>query len=245
MNRTKIEWTEFTLNPIVGCVRNCSYCYGRESNDHYKWIKDWTKPQYFPNRLDQPGKRNIASRIFVCSMSDLFGDGVKTEWTQAVFDMMKRYSWHTYQILTKCPERLAEFEYSPTTKIWDNYRPNIEVGATVDSADAVKRIDYLKKSRAKTKFISFEPLLSEMPKMNLKGVDWVIIGALTGRKGAQPDRRWVQGIIDQAREYKIPVFLKNNLYWPVKIQEYPPVTQYMIDHNHKIRVDGRRWVGAS
>lgn len=215
MNRTRIEWVVngdgrqgFTWNPVTGCLHGCGYCYARSIT------KRFDKPGYFSpvfhqDRLNPkfPGK---PSTIFVCSMSDLFGDWVPDSWIFRVLDIVKQCSQHTFLFLTKNPSRYQGFEFPN----------NCWLGATTDTANRASAFtDNLtfKKSTNKT-FISAEPLLGDIADyVDYGAVDWIIIGGLNrnGKPVRQykegPGLRWVIYLIRRARRHKVPVFVKNGL----------------------------------
>jgi protein gp37 len=140
--------------------------------------------------------------IFVNSMSDLFHKKVPTSFIQKVFATMRQASWHQFQILTKRAERLAEL----SQKI--DWPKNVWMGVSVEMELYKQRIDSLRKTGAKVKFLSLEPLLGPIPKMNLKGIDWVIVGGESG-PGARPmDQAWVLDIQAQCNKVKVPFFFK-------------------------------------
>jgi len=152
--------------------------------------------------LEKPLEWKTPQVIFVNSMSDLFHKDVPLEFIQRVFDTMKRAHWHQFQVLTKRSERLKEI--SPYLEWTDN----IWMGVSVENEKYIYRIDDLRKTKAKIKFLSVEPLLGPLPKMNLKGINWVIVGGESG-PGARPlKREWVVGVRDQCLKAKVPFFFK-------------------------------------
>lgn len=211
MNNTKIEWTDKTINPIVGCKNGCGYCYAERMNRRFKWIKDWQKPEYFGNRLEDIYKLRNPSKIFIGSMCDMFGSWVREKWVSYTLIAVDKNPRHTFQFLTKCPEGLLTWKFPD----------NAWVGVTIESQDKLFRIKPLLESSAKTRFISFEPLLSDFPDVSLKGIDWIIVGAMTGPGAIKPDAQWVTNLIAQARKQGVPIFLKDSLNWPENIQEFP------------------------
>ena len=213
LNPTGIDWAEFTWNPIVGCDGGCSYCYARKMAARFhRGCEDCRTftPHAHPERWDAPSKRIKPARIFVCSMGDPFDPKVKEEWIAAVYEAMGKAPQHTYMMLTKQPQGI------PSYYEW----PNLWQGVTVDKG-GVQRIQELHRRKLTNKFVSFEPLLKPN-RANLQGIDWVIVGGQTNPT-IIPPTMWVHDIIDQCRDLKIPVFLKNNLNWPIKIQQYPGV----------------------
>jgi protein gp37 len=206
----RIEWTESTWNPLTGCTKispGCKHCYAERMA---KRLQAMGQPNYIngfkltmhEHVLEKPLEWKTPQVIFVNSMSDLFHKDVPLEFIQHVFDVMKRAHWHQFQVLTKRSERLAEL--SPYLEWADN----IWMGVSVENKDYVYRIDDLKKTGAKIKFLSVEPLLGQIPKMNLKGINWVIVGGESG-PGARPlEREWGIGVRDQCKKAKVPFFFK-------------------------------------
>jgi len=140
--------------------------------------------------------------IFVNSMSDLFHEDVPEPFLHRVFDVMARAHWHTFQVLTKRAERLEQL--SPSLR-WPS---NVWMGVSVETADYVFRIDHLRRTGARTKFLSLEPLLGPLPGLDLRGIDWVIVGGESG-PGARPmQESWVLEIRDQCRAASVPFFFK-------------------------------------
>jgi len=210
MAQSRIEWTESTWNPLTGCNKispGCKHCYAERMA---KRLHAMGQPNYVnnfkltmhPQALEKPLEWKTPQVIFVNSMSDLFHKDVPLEFIQSVFDVMKRAHWHQFQVLTKRSERLMEL----SSKL--EWTDNIWMGVSVENADYTFRIDHLRKTGAKTKFLSVEPLLGPIPKMNLKGINWVIVGGESG-PGARPlEREWVVGIKDQCLKAKVPFFFK-------------------------------------
>jgi len=206
VNRTKIEWTDYTWNPITGCKGGCHYCYARKI---YQRFNRSFEPQFHIERLTEPIKLKKASKIFTCSVSDFFADWNEPIWKLLVQEVMHTCPQHTFQILTK--KHLNIYELGK----------NVWVGVSITSRlVAQEKIDFLVgRSDAKVKFVSFEPLQDKIH-CDLGGINWIIIGAQTNPY-RPPKKEWVEHLIEQAREYNIPIFLKDNLHWPERIQEYP------------------------
>lgn len=210
MKKSAIEWTGSTWNPVTGCVKispGCKNCYAERMA---KRLQAMGQPNYatgfelamHPHVLELPLSWKKAQTIFVNSMSDLFLDGVPTEFIQKVFDVMRRSHWHTFQILTKRSERLIQLAHDLP------WAQNIWMGVTVESAEYTRRIDDLRGTGAAVKFLSLEPLLGAIPSLNLRGIDWVIVGGESG-PGARPMKEeWVLEIKEQCLRAGVPFFFK-------------------------------------
>lgn len=216
MSRTKIEWADYTWNPVVGCERGCPYCYARRQARrfvHRCAECGAFKPHLHEERITEPSWVRKPSRIFIGSMAEVFAEG-QDEWINRILNMVRKIKWHTFIFLTKNPSIMARYEFPE----------NAWCGTTIDRADvAYERLTFLKMVEAPVRFISFEPLLSQMPALNLDGIQWVIIGQETGNREGKVKAEiwWTGGIILDARAADAAVFVKNNLNWPEKIQEFP------------------------
>ena len=208
MNRTKIEYADYTWNPVVGCLHRCPYCYARrfaergmgEYGKHKKGHR--FQPRFFPERLQEPEKLKKPSVILVCSMGDLWGKWVPREWQEAVLDAIRRAPWHTFLLLTKRP-----WGYAPYV-----LPDNAWAGTTVTGPDDWERAwDLYHAADAKHTWISYEPVLGPISPDAIAVCDWLVIGAQTG-PGARPPRpEWIEEITDEAMRLGIPVFMKDNL----------------------------------
>lgn len=215
MNKTKIEWTDYTWNPVTGCKHNCPYCYAKKiSNRFYGNFE----PTFHPERLKEPYKLKKPNKIFVVSMGDLFGEWVPKEWIEQIITVAKENPQHIFQFLTKNPIRYVQLN---TTRL--SFPKNCWLGTTVNTQEDTKRILNLNCMSGVNKiFVSFEPLLGEINYPPL--FNWVIIGAQTNPE-LQPKKEWVQNIINDAWGRNIPVFLKDNLKWDEKIKQFPEEMQ--------------------
>jgi len=220
MNKTKIEWTDYTWNPVTGCLNNCPYCYARKIATRFKGTKAWPRefePTFHLERLEEPKRLKKPSKIFVCSMGELFGRWVPDDWFFAVLRVIEDCPQHIFQILTKFPREGSEK--------WYLFPENVWLGVTVDSQDALHQAVWLSCFEAGKKFISFEPLLTSIDFSNfpVKMLDWVIIGAQTNPY-RPPRKEWVRKIVKVLDDNGIPIFLKNNLkrIWDEELrQEFP------------------------
>lgn len=212
MNRTKIEWTDYTWNPITGCKNGCWYCYGRKL---FKRFHKSFEPTFYPERLNELAKLRKPSKIFCCSVADLFADWTKPKWRDAVLSELSKYPQHTFQLLTKQPQNIR---MKALKNVW--------VGATITCDDEMGNLYDLVDNYRGLKFLSFEPLLSfieflELDNLYLDQIDWIIIGRLTGSKKVSFNRDAVRHIIREARARDIPIFIKDNVEWEEKIREFP------------------------
>lgn len=210
MNKTKIEWTDRTWNPVTGCSKvseGCRYCYAETMT---KRLKGMGLKKYcngfsvtlHPECLDQPQRLTKGYNIFVCSMGDLFHKDVPTYYIDKVMNVIISTPRHTYQILTKRPERMNK--YFSTHRV----PRNVFLGVTVENAEHVGRIDLLRGLDASVKFLSCEPLLSDLGRLNLDGIDWIIVGGETGVNARPMMTEWVTNIQQQANDSNIPFFFK-------------------------------------
>lgn len=208
--KSSIEWTESTWNPVTGCSKispGCKHCYAERMAGR---LRAMGQPAYANGfevtlqgqALETPLRWKKPQTIFVNSMSDLFHDEVPSDYIQRVFDVMNRADWHRYQILTKRPERLLEINSSL------QWQPHIWMGVSVETAKYRYRIDLLRKTSASVKFLSLEPLLGPLGRINLKGIDWVIVGGESGPRARPMKEQWAKAIRDQCIEKSVPFFFK-------------------------------------
>ena len=207
---SSIEWTESTWNPVTGCSKvslGCKHCYAERMALR---LKAMGQPKYangfklalHEHNLEQPLGWKKPSMIFVNSMSDLLHQDVPLIFVHKVFDVMRRATWHTFQVLTKRSRRLLEL--NPEI----DWPSNVWMGVSVENRDYTFRIEHLRQTDAQIKFLSLEPLLGPLPGLNLHGIDWVIVGGESG-PGARPmAEEWVVDIRDQCRVARVPFFFK-------------------------------------
>jgi protein gp37 len=214
-DKSKIEWTDATWNPVRGCTKvspGCKRCYAEAFAERFRGVPGHPYEQGFdlrlvPERLTEPLMWADPRMVFVNSMSDLFQDGVTDDYILAVARVMEAANWHTFQVLTKRPERLQRL--LSTNLNFAAGLAHIWWGVSVeDRRYGCPRIEVLRKAPASVRFLSIEPLLEDLGPLDLHGIDWVIVGGESG-PGARPIRReWVESIRRQCRASKIPFFFK-------------------------------------
>jgi protein gp37 len=205
-----IEWTESTWNPVTGCTKlspGCKFCYaerlaGRLQAMGQKNYRNGFKLTLQPHMIEMPLRWKKPQTIFVNSMSDLFHEDVPVNYIQRVFEVMRQARWHRFQVLTKRSERLAELDCNL------EWAPNVWMGVSVESDKYRSRIDDLRRTRALLKFLSLEPLLGPLHKLDLTGIDWVIVGGESGFRARFIDPEWATDLRDQCRKAKVPFFFK-------------------------------------
>ena len=210
-----IEWTDATWNPVRGCTKispGCKHCYAETFAERFRGVPGHPYEQGFdlrlvPEKLTEPFSWRSPKLVFVNSMSDLFQQGVPDEYADAVSQVMTTASWHTYQVLTKRSERMKNLLSGRLRFAAE--RENIWWGVSVeDRKYGLPRIDDLRKSPAKIRFLSIEPLLEDLGKVDFSDISWVIVGGESG-PGARPMKKeWVTSIRDQCRSQRVPFFFK-------------------------------------
>ena len=213
MNKTKIDWCDYTWNPVTGCLNNCDYCYARKIANRFH---GGFEPTFHKKRLEEPQRVKSSKRIFVCSMADLFGAWIPDEWIKEVFKACKKAPQHQYIFLTKNPKRYEEILNNY------NYYYNWWFGTTITKPSDYR--EFRIEGGAKV-FLNIEPLLGSFEGINIKGWDWVIIGQQTN-PNIIPETSWVSDILYKCEKQKIPKFVKKPLldrivYSRNPIQEYP------------------------
>lgn len=256
MEKSKIDWCDSTWNPVTGCLHGCEYCYARniahrfggfteleDTNLDYEKICEsniveiekplkylnskgkigktaypfFFKPTLYRYKLNEPQKWKKDRNIFVCSMADLFGLWVPDSWVEEVFAACKKAPQHNYLFLTKNPKRYE--------KILDRYMPpNMWFGWS-QTGPMGDKCNFSTHHSIKT-FISIEPLLEPFKEFHIKGIEWVIVGAETGRRKDKvvPERKWIEDITKECERNGIPIFMKSSLaeiWGEPLIQEFP------------------------
>lgn len=211
MAQSSIEWTELTWNPVTGCDKisaGCKFCYAEVMTKRLaamgqeKYAEGFKVIRTHPAELDRPFLWRKPRMVFVNSMSDLFHVNVPLPFIKEVFDTMNRAHWHTYQVLTKRSELLAA--YSDQLP----WAANIWMGVSVEDERVRFRIEHLRQCGAHTKFLSLEPLLGPLPELDLRGIDWVIVGGESGRKPRPMQAAWVADIQAQCEAAGVAFFFK-------------------------------------
>lgn len=205
-----IEWTEATWNPLTGCTKvspGCKHCYAERLALRLKAMGQANYVNGFKLTMQEqaltlPLRWRKPRTVFVNSMSDLFHKDVPASYIHRVFDVMREAHWHQFQVLTKRADRLERLAEELT------WAPNIWMGVSVENQDYTFRIDHLRRTSAQIKFLSLEPLLGPLSNLNLKGIDWVIVGGESG-PGARPmEPDWVRDIRNQCHKAKVAFFFK-------------------------------------
>ena len=218
MSKSSIEWTESTWNPLTGCTKispGCKHCYAERMAIRLQAMgqrnyRNGFRLTLHENVLEAPLKWRKPQLIFVNSMSDLFHKEVPLDFIQKIFEVMRQAYWHQFQILTKRSDRLADC--SP----WICWPPNVWMGVSVENQDYTFRIEHLRLSGAKVKFLSLEPLLGPLPNLDLRGIDWVIVGGESGPRSRPMKKSWVLDIRNQCDRDGVPFFFKQWGGWNKK-----------------------------
>ncbi len=209
-DRSAIEWTEATWNPVTGCDQispGCAHCYAKTFAERWRDVPNHPYSQGFdlrlwPERIEQPLKWRRPRVIFVNSMSDLFHEAVPDDFIADVFAVMKRADWHVFQVLTKRPERLAQLaDQLP----WPE---NIWTGVSIENRRFVHRADLLRTVPAAVRFISAEPLLGPLENLDLDGIDWLIAGGESGAKHRPVREEWILALRDLCADAGTDFFFK-------------------------------------
>ena len=214
-DHSKIEWTDATWNPVRGCTRvspGCAHCYAATFAERFRGVPGHPYEQGFdlrlvPEKLAEPLRWTKSRMIFVNSMSDLFHADVSDEYIAACVRVMEVANWHTYQVLTKRSQRLRDLlctKLRPAAEL-----PHVWWGVSVENRKhGLPRIGHLRAAPAAIRFLSIEPLLEDLGELDLRCIDWVIVGGESG-PGARPmQRQWVTSIRDQCRRAGVRFFFK-------------------------------------
>lgn len=209
-DRSTIEWTEATWNPVTGCTKispGCKFCYAERMAHRLQAMgkeryRNGFKLTEQPDALSVPLRWKRPRMIFVNSMSDLFHKNVSTSYIRECFSVMETASQHTYQVLTKRPDRVLELA---TTLPWPR---NIWIGTSVENADYLWRVESIRDVPAHVHFLSIEPLLGPIPNLPLESIEWVIVGGESGPQSREMKEEWAVEIRDQCLAADVPFFFK-------------------------------------
>jgi len=212
MAQSSIEWTEMTWNPTTGCDKispGCKYCYAEVMSRRLQAMGVEKYARNFEltiheDELNTPYTWKKPKIVFVNSMSDLFHKDVPVDFIQKVFKVMRDNPQHVFQVLTKRADILRYYD----SEGWLTWSHNIWMGVSVESPKFTDRIDLLRATSARVKFLSCEPLIRALPDLNLKGIDWVIVGGESGRKPRPMQEEWVTDIKDQCNAAGVAFFFK-------------------------------------
>lgn len=208
--RSAIEWTDATWNPVRGCTKvspGCKHCYAETFAERFRGVPGHPFEQGFdlrlvPDALELPKRWRRGRLVFVNSMSDLFHEQIPVEYIQQVFAVMRDSPQHRFQVLTKRAERLEEV----SSRL--QFSPNVWIGVSVESDDYAWRIDHLRRVPAAVRFLSIEPMLGPMSKLKLDRIHWVIVGGESGPGARRMDPSWARGVRDDCRRARVPFFFK-------------------------------------
>ncbi len=209
-DKSSIEWTEATWNPVRGCNKvspGCKHCYAETLAERFRGVPGHPFEQGFdlrlvPEALDLPRRWKRGRLVFVNSMSDLFHEAVPTAFIRQVFDVMATTVQHQFQLLTKRPERAVAIASELS------FAPNIWMGVSVENADYIWRVDHLRRIPARVRFLSIEPLLGPIDDLRLSSIDWVIVGGESGAGARSMRPEWARSIRDQCLAAGTPFFFK-------------------------------------
>ena len=213
-DRSAIEWTDSTWNPVTGCTKvspGCAHCYAESITLRFKrggpYLPGKATIELHPERLDIPGRWKKPRRVFVNSMSDLFHEEVPFEFISEIFQSMIRNDQHIYQVLTKRPERMVDYLSWSGERYWPDH---VWAGVSVENQYwAERRIPLLAKIPAKVRFLSVEPLIKEVDlRQYLEHIQWVIVGGESGHKSRPMKAHWAARVRDDCLEFGIPFFFK-------------------------------------
>lgn len=211
---SSIEWTDATWNPVTGCTKispGCDHCYAERFAERFRGVKGHAYENGFqltlrPERLEQPLHWRQSRMIFVNSMSDLFHKEIPKQFTAKVFDTMERAHWHTFQVLTKRSSLMRDFLRSRYPE--ERGPRHMWFGVSVEDGSKKSRIRHLQEAPAGIRFLSIEPLIGPMGKLDLTGIDWVIVGGESGPGARSIEADWVRDVRDQCLESGVAFFFK-------------------------------------
>ncbi|MGH8902904.1 MAG: DUF5131 family protein [Egibacteraceae bacterium] len=211
-DRSAIEWTQATWNPVTGCTKvslGCDHCYAETFAERFRGVPGHPYEQgfdlrFWPVRLDLPRRWRTPRMVFVNSMSDLFHERVPASYVDLVLDTIRATPRHTYQVLTKRPGRMAtvmrRLQPAPLSNLW--------LGTSIEDDRYAWRADKLREAPAVVRFLSLEPLLGSLPSLDLAGIDWVIVGGESGPRHRPMDPAWARELRDRCIDAQVAFFFK-------------------------------------
>jgi protein gp37 len=210
--RSAIEWTEATWNPVTGCTKvspGCDHCYAETFAERFRGVPGHPYEQgfdlkFWPERLEQPLRWRKPRTVFVNSMSDLYHQRVPKPYIDRVLSTIRLTPQHTYQVLTKRPGKMA----SVMRLLQPDPLPNLWLGTSIEDDEHFVRADYLREAPSVIRFLSLEPLLGPVPSLDLTSIDWVIVGGESGPRNRPMDIDWVRDIRDRCLRQGVPFFFK-------------------------------------
>lgn len=212
---TTIEWTDATWNPVRGCSKispGCKHCYAERFAERFRGVPGHPFEQGFdlrlvPQKIAEPLRWRVPKKIFVNSMSDLFHDSVPEDFIIQICEVMQSANWHTFQVLTKRPERMSHLLSGPLKAF--SSQPHIWWGVSVENKKhGLPRLRTLQGISASVRFLSIEPLLEDLGQVDLRGISWVIVGGESGPMARPMRPEWVRSIKKQCNRDKVPFFFK-------------------------------------
>lgn len=214
-DRSRIEWTDATWNPVRGCTKvspGCKHCYAETFAERFRGVPGHPFEQGFdlrlvPDKLQEPLRWRSPRKIFVNSMSDLFHEQVPDAYIGAVGEVMRGASWHVFQVLTKRAHRMQTLLSGELR--WMGELPHVWYGVSVENRKhGFPRLRSLQRTPAQVRFLSIEPLLEDLGRMDFSGIDWVIVGGESGPRARPMREEWVMSIQRQCRAQRVPFFFK-------------------------------------
>lgn len=241
-DKSKIEWTDATWNPVTGCTKvsaGCANCYAQTFSERFRGVPNHPFEDGFdlklrPARLEWPLDWKEPRRVFVNSMSDLFHEKVPDDYIDQVFDVMERAGHHTFQVLTKRTARMASWVEKYFSN--KNIPSNVWLGTSLEKQDFYERVEILRRIPSKVRFLSVEPLLGpiKFKAHDLRALQWVIVGGESGPHSRPMDKEWVTDIKNQCQKYDVPFFFKQ---WGA----YNSQGERVGKKNSGRRLEGRHW----
>lgn len=213
-DKSAIEWTDATWNPVTGCTKisaGCDNCYAERFSERFRGVKGHPFERGFdltlrPERLEQPLRWRQPRMVFVNSMSDLFHKDVPKEFISRVFDTMEAAHWHTFQVLTKRSSLMRDFLKRRYGSVPGP--SNVWCGVSVECGSKLSRVRHLQQAPASIRFLSIEPLIGRVGAISLEGIDWIIVGGESGPKARPMEADWVREIRDQCKTIGVAFFFK-------------------------------------